>query len=97
MSTVQEATGGNSDLVRKFIGQTVFTDHTGKILHYKVVDITDKPVGKLFVHKLTMVEYFLKKHRTVLLHPECVALVCKGSNIIPLELARVVKEEEISD
>ena len=96
MATVQEVTGGDIALVRKFVGQTVFTKHTGKILHYRVVDITNAPVGGLFVHKATMQTYFLEKHRIILLHPECVGLVCGGSNILPLELAYVI-DEEISE
>ncbi len=97
MSTVQEATGGDLDLVRKFIGQTVFTNHAGKIFHYRVVGVTDESVECLFVHKMSMPKYFEKKHGVVLLHPHSVALVCRGTNVLPLELAHVITEENVLD
>jgi len=93
MKTVLSETGGYEFLVKKFIGRTIMTNHTGRRLWYQVEGVSKDSVSRIRIGRKTMAQFFYEKHGVVLKNPELICLLCDGSNKIPLDLAIVADEE----
>jgi hypothetical protein len=72
--------------MRKYIGKTVYTTHTGRRLAYEVVGTTFSPLADLVVNEESMEEFYRRKYGVILRHNDLPAFVCRGSQFIAPEL-----------
>jgi len=76
----------HESVMRSFVGTTIYTLHTGIKLEYTIVGVTEQNVEELKVHKESMYDYYVRKHRLGLRCQFLKAFECCPSAQIPPEL-----------
>jgi hypothetical protein len=73
--------------MRNFIFKRIYTLHSGKRVTYEVVGTSFSSLKGINVNKETLTEFFRRNYHIALVHGDIPVFVCKGSYLVPPELA----------
>jgi hypothetical protein len=81
--------------MENYIGEHIWTYHTGRVLEYRIIGITTLPLRCMMVERDSMTDFYRFKHGIELKNLDWPCFYTENSNVIPPELAFLDEDDTV--